>query len=108
MFRRDVVDGLLAESIYAVSNALATWWWEHPETPRAAVVDLEFDLLWQDFPGSRRRRARMIDEAPILEFEETLELLLKEGPVTPWKSARSTDELSRRRKAPSRVLTKGD
>jgi AcrR family transcriptional regulator len=43
---REVVERLLAESIYAVVNALAAWWWEHREVPREQLVNLAYDLLW--------------------------------------------------------------
>ena len=43
---RDVLECLLGESIYAVINALAAWWWEHREVPREQLVNLAYDLLW--------------------------------------------------------------
>ena len=43
---REVVERLLAESIYAVVNGLVAWWWEHREVPREELVNLAYDLLW--------------------------------------------------------------
>jgi hypothetical protein len=43
---RDALESLLGESIYAVINALAAWWWEHREVPREQLVNLAHDLLW--------------------------------------------------------------
>ena len=43
---REAVEQLLGESIYAVVNELAAWWFEHREAPREEVVDLAHDLLW--------------------------------------------------------------
>jgi AcrR family transcriptional regulator len=43
---RDVMESLLGESIYAVVNSLAAWWWEHHEVPREQLVNLAYDLLW--------------------------------------------------------------
>jgi AcrR family transcriptional regulator len=43
---RDVVEMLLGESIYAIINGLAAWWWEHREVPREQLVNLAYDLLW--------------------------------------------------------------
>jgi AcrR family transcriptional regulator len=43
---REVVERLLAESIYAVVNGLVAWWWEHREVPREELENLAYDLLW--------------------------------------------------------------
>lgn len=43
---REVVEKLLGESIYAVINSLAAWWWEHREVPREQLVNLAYDLVW--------------------------------------------------------------
>jgi AcrR family transcriptional regulator len=43
---REVVERLLGESIYAVVNGLAAWWWEHREVRREQLVNLAYDLVW--------------------------------------------------------------
>lgn len=43
---RSQVEELLGESIYAVVNRLAAWWWDRREVPRDHLVSLAHELLW--------------------------------------------------------------
>jgi AcrR family transcriptional regulator len=42
---------MLAEAARAVTDALAAWWYEHPEVPREQVVTVAVALLWEGFGG---------------------------------------------------------
>lgn len=44
---RETAEALAGASIYAVVNALAAWWWEHPETPRDEIATFAYDVLWR-------------------------------------------------------------
>lgn len=37
---------MFAESLKAAQNGLAVWWYEHPEVPRAEVVDRLLEFCW--------------------------------------------------------------
>ena len=42
---------MLARAAQGASNALAAWWYEHPEVPREEVVAVATTLLWDGFGG---------------------------------------------------------
>jgi AcrR family transcriptional regulator len=42
---------MLAEASRAATDALAAWWYEHPEVPREQVVTVAVALLWEGFDG---------------------------------------------------------
>jgi AcrR family transcriptional regulator len=42
---------MLAEASRAATDALAAWWYEHPDVPREQVVTVAVALLWQGFGG---------------------------------------------------------
>lgn len=37
---------MFAEALKAAQNGLASWWYEHPEVPRAEVVERLLELCW--------------------------------------------------------------
>jgi hypothetical protein len=37
---------MLAHTIKSGNEGLAAWWYEHPEVPRAQVVDIAVSLTW--------------------------------------------------------------
>jgi AcrR family transcriptional regulator len=48
---RGDADELIAEIIMSVNDALATWWWDHPEATREQLVGMAMDVL---LPGIER------------------------------------------------------
>jgi AcrR family transcriptional regulator len=42
---------MLAEASRSATDALAAWWYEHPEVPREQVVTVAVALLWEGFGG---------------------------------------------------------
>ena len=43
---RQRANEILGEAITSAINAIAGWWWEHPDTPRDQLVAVAMDLLW--------------------------------------------------------------
>ncbi len=52
----DTIQHLVARSVYAVNNELASWWLEHPEVSREEMVGLAHNLLWSGLSGFRDSR----------------------------------------------------
>jgi AcrR family transcriptional regulator len=46
---RERADWMLARAAQGATNALAAWWYEHPEVPRREVAALATGLLWEGF-----------------------------------------------------------
>jgi AcrR family transcriptional regulator len=48
---RDLADELLARVIKSSNDALAAWWFEHPEVPRAQVIAVAMAWCWRGLAG---------------------------------------------------------
>jgi len=50
---------MIAQLLRTAQNGLAAWWYEHPDTPRAVLVDRVVEFAWLGLErvsaGERRR-----------------------------------------------------
>lgn len=49
---------MFAEALKGAQNGLARWWYEHPEVPRAEVVERLLELCWSGLEGVARRPSK--------------------------------------------------